>query len=99
MLLDGKGHPFLLAYGTCDVDFEGLGMRPSRASIDKLRDAANDLVVQPSCQPALQEAHMHQGPCEHPVMPPHWWMRHPPHLQAHHLVILQANDIVNPAGR
>ncbi|KAA6425535.1 MAG: hypothetical protein FRX49_04432 [Trebouxia sp. A1-2] len=68
------------------------------ASIDKLRDAANDLVVQPSCQPALQEAHMHQGPCEHPVMPPHWWMRHPPHLQAHHLaddpVILQADDSV-----
>ncbi len=69
-------------------------MRPGRACVDKLHDAANHLVIQPSCQPALEEAHMHQGPCEHPVVAPHWGMRHPPHLQAHHPVISQADDAV-----
>jgi len=62
--------------------------------MDKLHDAAYHLVIQPSCQPALQEAHMHQGPREHPVVAPHWWMCHPPHLQADHPVILQADDPV-----
>ena len=80
--------------GTCDIDFEGLGMRPSRACVDKLHDTANHLVIQPSCQPALQEAHMHQGACEHPVVAPHWGMRNPPHLQADHPVILKADNPV-----
>lgn len=77
--------------GTCDIDFEGLGMRPGRACMDKLHDAANHLVIQPSCQPALEEAHMHQGPSERPVVAPHWWMCHPPHLQPHFPGILKAN--------
>jgi len=85
---------FCWGRGTCDIDFEGLGMQPGRACMDKLHDAAYHLVIQPSCQPALQEAHMHQGPREHPVVAPHWWMCHPPHLQADHPVILQADDPV-----
>ena len=69
-------------------------MQPGRACMDKLHDAANHLVIQPSCKPAFEEAHMHQGAREHPVMTPHWGMRHPPHLQPHHPVILQAHDTV-----
>ena len=55
----------------------------SRSCMDELQDAAHHLLVESASQPALEEAHMHEGLTEEPGLTPHRGVGHPPCLNTH----------------
>lgn len=53
------------------------------ALLDGLQNLVDDFDFQPACQPAFEEADMHQGAGAQPSLAPHGGVSYPPSLAKH----------------
>ena len=62
-----------------------------------LQDVVDHFVVEAAGQPALEEAHVHQGAGAQPLVTPQWWVGNPPNLSTSNSCLGPA-ELSNPPG-